>query len=390
MWLLEASAKLTMEKAQMEGFIPSVEQQLQFDAKYASAGPMLIDSRITTVSGGTANISVKGVLTQAPNFMAAIFGGGNTTYAEIISALVLADQDDEIDKINLKINSPGGEFSGLFDVIAAIQQTDKPVKAIITDLGASAAFAIAAQADTIEASNLAARIGSIGVVVEMPINKDSVSITSTDAPKKRPDVSTDEGIEMVREELDALHEIFVDSIAAGRDTSVKKVNADFGNGGILLANEALKRGMIDAVATPSLKVVKNVNTTTANSGTKPEATNMDLKQLQAEHPATFAAAVQQGKDEERDRVTAHLMMGEQSGDMKTACSSIKDGAGMTSTLTATYMTHAMNKRDITLRQEDDTSADAGDNVAAAEDETKTVVSGIFNLAAEACSVELEV
>ena len=71
---------------------------------------------------------------------------------------------------------------------------------------------------------------------------------------------------MVREELDAMHKIFVDSIAEGRSVTTEKVNAEFGQGGTLLAGEALKRGMIDAVAEPTLKVVESTKTTTARSG----------------------------------------------------------------------------------------------------------------------------
>ena len=88
---------------------------------------------------------------------------------------------------------------------------------------------------------------------------------------------------------------------------------------------------------------------------------MDLTQLKAQHPETFAAAVQQGTTDERDRVSAHLMMGESSGDMKTASASIKDGSGMTATLQATYMTAGMNRSDVDARQGEDVNANAGDN-----------------------------
>ena len=320
-----------------------------------------------TVAGDNAEISVKGVITKSPSFMAMIFGGGNTTYPEIISAIAAAEQDDSVSNITFTVDSPGGHFDGLFDTLAAIQSAKKPTKAIISNVGASAAFAIASQADEVVASNIAARIGSVGVVATFSLNENEISITSTDAPKKRPDITTDEGVAMVREELDAMHEIFVDAIAEGRGTTTSKVNADFGQGSTVLANEALKRGMIDTVATSSLSVVKNTTTTTANSGKQPEATTMDLKQLQAQHPETYAAAVQAGKDEERDRVSAHLMMGESSGDMKTACTAIKDGSGMTATLQATYMTAGMNRSDMTSRQEDDISANAGDNATAQDD-----------------------
>lgn len=95
---------------------------------------------------------------------------------------------------------------------------------------------------------------------------------------------------------------------------------------------------------------------------------MDLKTLQAQHPDVYTAAVQQGVDQERDRVTAHLTMGEASGDNKTAFAAIKDGSEMTATLQATYMTAGMNRSDVAARQDDDAGADAGDNAGASDDQ----------------------
>lgn len=365
MWLLESSVRQALQQAQKAGFTPSVEQQAQFEARFGEASAS--DSQLLTVSGANAEIAIKGVITKSPSYMAMLFGGGNTTYPEIISAIAAAEQDDTVSNITFAIDSPGGHFDGLFDTLAAIQSAKKPTKAVISNVGASAAFAIATQADEVVASNIAARIGSVGVVASFVVYDDEIDIASTDAPKKRPDVTTAEGIAMVREELDAMHEIFVEAIAEGRETTTDKVNADFGQGGTVLANEALKRGMIDSVAAPSLKAVKSTNTTTANSGNQPEATKMDLKTLQSQHPETFAAAVQQGTTEERDRVSAHLMMGQSSGDMKTACTAITDGSAMTATLQATYMTAGMNRSDVASRQDDDNSANAGDNANAQDD-----------------------
>lgn len=367
MWLLEASVRQAMQLAQKAGFTPSAEQQAQFESRFGTGDPSVNDNRILTVAGDSAEISIKGVITKTPSFLAMIFGGGNTTYPEIIAAIAAAEQDDAVSNITYKIDSPGGHFEGLFDALAAMQAAKKPTKSIISGLAASAAFALATQADEVVASNIAARIGSVGVVATFYIDENEVIITSTDAPKKRPDVTTEEGKAMVLEELDAMHEIFVEAIASGRGTTVEKVNAEFGQGGTVLAKEALKRGMIDSVAAQPLKVVKITKTTTANSGNQPEANNMDLKQLQAQHPETFAAAVQQGATEERDRVTAHLTMGEASGDMKTACLAIKEGSAMTATLQATYMTAGMNRSDTANRQDDDDDASAGDNANAQDD-----------------------
>lgn len=368
LWLLEASVRLAIEQAYRSGTLPTAQQQIDYEARYAASASETA-SRLLTVAGNNAEVAVRGVITKAPSFLAMLFGGGNTTYGEIIAALAEAEADPTVDNITLAIDSPGGQFDGLFDALAAIQGTSKPVKALISNVGSSAAYAIASQADEIVASNRAARIGSVGVAATIGVDDSEVTITSTNAPKKRPDVTTEEGKVMVREELDAMHEIFVDAIAEGRGSTVEKVNAEFGQGATLLSDEALKRGMIDAVAEPSLKVVESTKTTTARSGgNQPEAGNMDLKQLKAQHPDVYTAAVQEGVDQERDRVNAHLTMGEASGDTKTAFAAIKDGSGMTATLQAQYMTAGMNRNDVANRQDDDADANAGDNANASNNQ----------------------
>lgn len=376
MWLLEASVRQAIERAQKAGFTPSAEQQARFVARFGDDDGER-DSRVLTIAGDQAEIMIKGVLTPQPSFMAMLFGGGNATYPEIVAAIQQAEQNESVRAITLAVDSPGGHFDGLFDVLAAVQAAKKPVTAVVHGLAASATYAIVCQADRIEARNRASRVGSIGVAVSFTVFDEDIDITSTAAPKKRPDVRTEEGKAMVVEELDALHEIFADSIAEGRGVTVAKVNAEFGQGATLLAGEALKRGMIDAIAETPLRVVDNTNSTTARSGGNiPETGYMDLKTLQAQHPDVYAAAVQAGTDQERDRVTAHLIMGEKSGAMETAAKAIKDGVGMTSTLQATYLTAGMNRTDVSTRQEDDAAAavadaatasagqeDAADNVA---------------------------
>lgn len=367
MWLLESSVWQALKNAQEAGFKPSEQQQANFEARFGSGEVSASDNRVLSIAGNSAEISIKGVITKEPSFLAMLFGGGNTTYSEIISAIAEAERDETITDITFAIDSPGGQFDGLFDTLAAIQSAKKPTRAVIDSLGASAAFAIASQADEVVASNIAARIGSVGVVASFDVNENEVSITSTNAPRKRPDVTTEEGKAMVREELDAMHTIFVEAIAEGRGTTLEKVNADFGQGGTVLANEAVKRGMIDSVASVTLRAVDNATTTTANSGNQPEANKMDLQQLKAQHPETYAAAVQEGSTNERDRVLAHLTAGEMSGDMKTASASIKDGAAMTMTLQTQYMMAATNRSDIQNRQDDDAEASAGDGATAEED-----------------------
>lgn len=361
MWLLETSVRQAIQEAYKSGGLPTAQQQIEYEASYAAANGGNT-SRLLTVAGNNAEISVRGVITKTPSFLAMLFGGGNTTYSEIVSALAEAQADDAVDNITLAIDSPGGQFDGLFDAIAAIQTTKKPIKAVVSGVAASAAYAIASQADEIVATNKAARIGSVGVVATFGVSDREVTVTSTEAPKKRPDVTTQEGVDMVREELDALHEIFVDAIAEGRGTTVKEVNAEFGRGATLLAGEALKRGMIDAI-----DGVESAKSTTATSGGKqPEARSMDRKTLQAQHPDVYAAVHDEGVKAERERVSAHLTMGEASGAMKIAVEAINNGEEYTAKHMAQYNAAMLNNSNINARQEDDAGADAGDNAGASD------------------------
>jgi len=391
MWLLAASIRQQIEQAQKAAVIPAAEQQIEYEARIMAASSA-DTPRIMSVAGNNAEIAITGTLTNRPSFMAFMFGGGNTTYAEIISAIAIAEQDDSIENIDLNIDSPGGTVAGLFDTLAAIQAAKKPIRAVVSNMAASAAFAIAVQADEVIATNQAAMFGSVGIVANLFIDDEIVTITSTDAPKKAPDASTKKGQAIVREELDALHEIFVEAIAGGRGTTVDKVNAEFGQGATLLAGEALKRGMVDKVAETSLRVVASADsTTTAKSGTKPEASKMDLITLKAQHADVYAAVMQEGANQERDRVSAHLTMGEASGDMKTAMTAISDGSAMTAALQATYMAAGMNRQDVSNRQEDDNNADTGDRGTEADKQAAADKASADILAAAAthCGIELE-
>ena len=56
-------------------------------------------------------------------------------------------------------------------------------------MAASAAFALAAQTDEIDAANGATRFGSIGILATFNVSENIIEIASTKAPKKNPDVT---------------------------------------------------------------------------------------------------------------------------------------------------------------------------------------------------------
>lgn len=378
MWLVSTAVRQALEQAQSRGVVPTLEAQADYVARYGSYEGEF--DRVLTVAGDVAEIKVTGIVTNTPSFMAMLFGGGNVTYPEIISALAEADQNPEVKRAKLRVDSSGGTFDGLFETIAALQAFTKPLEGVVQNKAASAAFGLVAQCDRVVAVNRAARVGSVGVVGSFAVDENIVEIANSDSPKKRPDVKTDTGKAIVREELDPLADLFAEAIATGRNTTKEKVIAEYGQGGMLLADDALKRGMIDAIAEPSLRAVKTAKPTpTASSGgINPETGPMDLNTLMAQHPDVYAAAVKKGTDDERDRVSAHLTMGETSGDMATAVAAINDGSPMTASLTAKYFSAGMNRSDLAARDGDDAAvaaaADGAQEELTGEDASAQVVS----------------
>lgn len=388
MWLLESETRQRLEHVNASGIVPTAEQQIEFEARIG--GDSSNSPRILKMAGSTAEISISGVLTKAPDFMAYYFGGGNTTYADIMASIAIAESDKDVTDIVFAIDSPGGNVNGLFDAVAAINGATKPTKAVVTGQAASAAYALAAQADEITATQKSSALGSIGIVARMAVDENQVSITSTNAPNKAPDPTTEEGKAIIRTQLDAYEDLFIDAIAEGRGTTAKDVRKNFGQGGVYLAEEALNRGMIDGIAgqTATAKVPKNKTAANARGANIDEAKSMDKQTLMAQHPELYAAVLAEGETKERDRVDGHLTMGVSSGDTETAYGAIRDGSVMTATLQAKYMSAAMNKSAIEARGADDKDADPG-KLAPDADTEALAGKSILTAAAELCGVELE-
>lgn len=361
MWLLDEEAynKLAM----YQGYTFTDTDRGRFEARFGGSGRG-DQNRILQVSGDTARINVQGVMTKQPDIMALIFGGGNTTYGEIIDALVTAEADDRVNNVELHIDSAGGNVEGLFDTLTTLQLMSKPTTAIASK-AASGAYALAAQADKIVANGVGDTFGSIGVAFSAIVPENQVTITSSKAPKKRPDLTTEEGRKMVVEQLDEVHDLFVDVIAQGRGTTSKKINADYGQGGTFLAQEALKRGMIDEIGfKPSQKTTETTTASTGGEHENIEVKTMDLETLKAQHPAVFKAAHDEGVAAERDRCTAHLTWAENGGKtaMSTAITACKEGTQVTQTMIAQYMTASKNEADLEAAEgDDDNTQDVTDN-----------------------------
>lgn len=100
---------------------------------------------------------------------------------------------------------------------------------------------------------------------------------------------------------------------------------------------------------------ENINNPADDAGTEDKL--MDLKEFKAKHPALYDQAFEAGVKEERDRVSAHVKLGKESGGIDIALGAIESGDGLTMSLQAEYMSASMNKNALSAREEDNVDVD---------------------------------
>ena len=313
-----------------------------------------VDREGYRVENTVAFIEVSGVLTKEPDLFTELFFG-NTTYSSIIADLTSANQDPAVKSISLMIDSPGGDVSGLFETLDTVWASEKPVTAYVGSVAASAAYAIASQADLIVAESRGSMLGSVGVVGTFHTDPNVIEVTSTEAPNKRPDVSTEEGVSQVRTELDEIHDLFVEAISRGRETNTKTINCDYGRGSTFMAQKAMDRGMIDQIGIGNnnhlLSTIKMEN-------------KMDLMSLEREFPEVYAECITLGIDTERERVLAHIELGRSCDAIEHSLEAIEEGAEFGPLIQAKYLAKSIKSKQIAERETETAKIPAVDALVA--------------------------
>ena len=225
----------------------ALRENLDPQAVAAELGRPLENTHTATVRDGVASIPIYGPIFKHANLFTEISGATSTdVIARDFSAAL---NNPQVRGIVLDIDSPGGEAGGINELsrmIAAGRQK-KPVMAYVGDVGASAAYWIASGASQIVADR-AAVVGSIGVVAAIRKRDGSANryeFVSSQSPRKNMDPGTPEGAGHVPELLDKTAQVFIETVAQNRNVSVDRVMNDFGRGGLLMAEDAVRAGMID-------------------------------------------------------------------------------------------------------------------------------------------------
>jgi protease-4 len=190
----------------------------------------------------------------------------------IITALRDAFEDDQVLGVILRINSPGGspvQSGYVYDEINRLKAIrDLPVYAVISDLGASGAYYIAAAADEIYADK-ASLVGSIGVVGSSfgftgtmeKLGVDRRLYTSGEhkgfldpfSPENPEEKKFWQGV------LKVTHDQFIEQVRLGRGDRLKET-PDMFSGLIWSGEQALEMGLIDGLSSTGALVRTKFNT----------------------------------------------------------------------------------------------------------------------------------
>jgi len=180
----------------------------------------------------------------------------------VATSLRAAFEQESAKAILLKINSPGGspvQSGMIYDEIRRLREKnpDKKLIAVITDIGASGAYYVAAAADEIYADK-ASLVGSIGVIsmgfgfteligklgVERRVytSGENKALLDPFLPLK------DKEVAHFSEVLDFVHRQFIDQVKLGRGERLLK--DDVFNGLLWSGEQAVQIGLVDGLASP--------------------------------------------------------------------------------------------------------------------------------------------
>lgn len=224
------------------------------DALYEDDDPVAEGTAYLLTKAGTAIIPLDGVISPRMNLMQRFSGGTSTQQFAGLVRQAIGDQ--KVKSIVIAVDSPGGSVLGLEEAATAVREARaaKPIKAVITAMGASAAYYIAAAAGEVIAAPDAA-VGSIGVIAihtetskadrKLGIRSTVISAGKYKGVGNSAEPLTAEGRAVVQEHVDSHYRQFVSSVAESRGISAQEVIDNYGQGKVLIGTKATEAGLVD-------------------------------------------------------------------------------------------------------------------------------------------------
>jgi len=254
---LEAIAQFLDLKASGGSVAPEVLAAIQADNAISAARARALNA---DRPGSVVVLPLYGIINQraAGDFS----GPQGTSVQEFTQQFRAAMNDPNVKAIVIDVDSPGGTVSGVdelaTEIYTARKQGTKKITAVSNCLCASAAYYLASQANEVCVSP-SSQTGSIGVYQlheddSTALENVGVKFTFISAGKYKTEGNNfqpldEEARAAMQETVDDFYGMFTEAVARGRGVAVKAVVNGFGEGRCLTAQNAVKQGLADRIAT---------------------------------------------------------------------------------------------------------------------------------------------
>lgn len=227
---------------------------------YSAAGMYEYLAQMRMLSGGSARERNVGVIVAAGDILFGAQPPGRVGSESTSSLLRQARNDESVEAVVLRVDSPGGSaFASeiIMEEIVALQQAGKPVIASMGSVAASGGYVISARADRIFASP-ATITGSIGVFGMFPtyqrtlrtvgIATDGVGSTPLSGELRPDREMSEQSRRLFQLAIDDYYNDFISLVAESREMDVQVVDA-IGQGRTWTGVDALENGLVDELGT---------------------------------------------------------------------------------------------------------------------------------------------
>lgn len=232
---------------------------------------------------GTLQVNISGMmLSSVPSWFAYYDIDATGTHA-LTKELASYRNDPTVKAVQLNINSPGGDVTGVQSLADLVKNFGKPTVAKVNGMAASAAYWVASSADEIVASDVNDMVGSIGVFTRVVDNSRLAKNLGTEfhvirsGPNKgvgQPGIPvTADNISVLQERVNATADTFKSTVALGRnldDTQLATVT----DGRAFTASQGLSNGLVDRIESMASEVASRMEPKLTNPLAEKEGNNM--------------------------------------------------------------------------------------------------------------------
>lgn len=226
--------------------------------------------------GDVLVIPMVGVVSQRGGNMEDVSAPMGVSTERLSRQLRSAIEEPKIKAIVLDVDSPGGTVSGVDELASEVfsLRGTKPIVAVANSMTASAAYWIATAADELVVTP-GGSVGSVGVFaahmdysghLEQYGFKPTLISAGKFKAEGHPWIPLSEDAKAhIQEDVDHYYSMFIKAIARNRNVAQKEVREGFGQGRMVSADQAVKLGMADRVATLRETVERFGASTSPNS-----------------------------------------------------------------------------------------------------------------------------